>query len=140
HIVDHFGRPWGKTNEIANVPNGRLFLDGSRLVPADSEGIRERKALANWGYVSVAIAIDENGDVVDGPLLTARGLSEPDGSNADESLIDVDEAVEEAANGMKRRKRMDDEEVERTLTRAVRKACERTFGRKPIVDVSVLRV
>ena len=130
----------GPAATIDNVPNGRLFLDGSRLVPADSEGIRERRALASWGYVSVAIAIDENGDVSDGPLLTARGLSEPDGSNADESLIDVDDAVEEAMNGMKRRKRLDDEEVERVLARAVKKACERTFGRKPIVDVSVLRV
>ena len=96
--------------------------------------------MANWGYVSVAIAIDESGQVVDGPVLTARGLSEPDGSNADESLIDVDEAVEDAVNGMKRRKRQDEEEVERVLARAVKKACERTFGRKPIVDVSVLRV
>ena len=130
----------GPAATIDNVPNGRLFLDGSRLVPADSEGIRERRALASWGYVSVAIAIDENGEVSDGPLLTARGLSEPDGSNADESLIDVDDAVEEAVNGMKRRKRLDDEEVERVLARAVKKACERTFGRKPIVDVSVLRV
>ncbi|MEL6416033.1 MAG: MBL fold metallo-hydrolase, partial [Pseudomonadota bacterium] len=82
----------------------------------------------------------EDGDVVDGPLLTARGLSEPDGSSADESLIDVDEAAELAISEMKRRRRMDDDEVERVLARAVKKSCERTFGRKPIVDVSVLRV
>ena len=130
----------GPAATIDNVPNGRLYLDGNRLVPAESEGIRERRALANWGHVSVAIAIDAHGDVVDGPLLTARGLSEPDGSNADESLIDIDDAVEEAINRMKRRKRQDEEEVERALARAVKKACERTFGRKPIVDVSVLRV
>ena len=130
----------GPAATIDNVPNGRLYLDGNRLVPAESEGIRERRALANWGHVSVAIAIDAQGDVVDGPLLTARGLSEPDGSNADESLIDVDDAGEEAINRMKRRKRQDEEEVERALARAVKKACERTFGRKPIVDVSVLRV
>ena len=130
----------GKARVIDNVPNGRLYLDGSRLVPAESEGIKERRGLANWGYVSVAIAIDENGDVVDGPLLAARGLSEPDGSTADESLIDVDEAAEDAINAMKRRKRTNEEEVERVLARAVKKACEKTFGRKPIVDVSVLRV
>ncbi|MEL6692712.1 MAG: ribonuclease J [Pseudomonadota bacterium] len=130
----------GKAQIIDNVPNGRLYLDGSRLVPAESEGIRDRRALANWGYVSVAVAIDEDGDVVDGPLLTARGLSEPDGSSADESLIDVDEAAELAISEMKRRRRMDDDEVERVLARAVKKSCERTFGRKPIVDVSVLRV
>ena len=120
------------------------FLKLSRYSPAIDTLVRvlysERRALSNWGYVSVAIAIDDNGDVADGPLLTARGLSEPDGSNADESLIDVDEAVEDAINGMKRRKRLDDEEVEKVLARAVKKACERTFGRKPLVDVSVLRV
>ena len=130
----------GPAATIDNVPNGRLYLDGNRLVPAESAGIRERRALANWGQVSVANAIAAHGDVVDGPLLTARGLSEPDGSNADESLIDIDDAVEEAINRMKRRKRQDEEEVERALARAVKKACERTFGRKPIVDVNVLRV
>ena len=72
--------------------------------------------------------------------MAARGLSEPDGSSADESLIDVDEAAELAISEMKRRRRMDDDEVERVLARAVKKSCERTFGRKPIVDVSVLRV
>lgn len=130
----------GPAKVIDAVPNGRMYLDGNRLVPAESEGIRERRALSNWGYVSVAIAIDDNGDVVDGPLLTARGLSEPDGSNADESLIEVDESVEDAVNGMKRRRRLDDDEVEQVLARSVKKACERTFGRKPLVDVSVLRV
>lgn len=130
----------GPARVVDNVPNGRLYLDGNRLVPADSEGIRERRALSTWGYVSVAIAIDDTGNVVDGPLLAARGLSEPDGSTADESLIEVDEAVEDAMNGIKRRKRFDDEEVERVLARAVKKACDRTFGRKPVVDVNVLRV
>lgn len=130
----------GPARIIDNVPNGRLYLDGNRLVPAESEGIKDRRALASWGYVNVAIAIDESGDVVDGPLLTARGLSEPDGSSADESLIDIDDAAEVAMSQMKRRKRLDDEEVERVLVRTVKKACERTFGRKPIVDVSVLRV
>ena len=130
----------GKARVIDSVPNGRLYLDGNRMVPAESEGIRERRALSTWGHVSVAVAIDENGDLVDGPILTARGLSEPDGSAADGSLIDVDEAAEEAMNAMKRRRRLDDDEVERTLARAVKKSCERTFGRKPVVDVSVLRV
>ncbi|MEO1660431.1 MAG: ribonuclease J [Pseudomonadota bacterium] len=130
----------GPAKIIDTVPNGRLYLDGSRLVPAESEGIRERRALSTWGHVSVAIAIDENGDVVDGPVLNARGLSEPDGSAADESLIDVDEIAEDAMKSMKRRRRLDDEEVERTLARAVKKGCERTFGRKPMVDVTVLRV
>lgn len=130
----------GEAKIVDTVPNGRLYLDGNRLVPAESEGLRERRGLSQWGYVSVAVAIDESGDLVDGPLIAARGLSEIDGRVADESLMDIDEAAEDAINTLKRKKRLDDEEVERTLVRAVKKSCERTFGRKPIVDVSVLRV
>lgn len=130
----------GAPTIIDNVPNGRLYLDGNRLVPAQSEGIKERRALSQWGYISVAVAIDEDGDLVDGPLIAARGFSEHDGSRAEESLIDIDEAAEEAVSGLKRRKRLDDDEVERALIRAVRKSSERVFGRRPIIDVSVLRV
>ncbi len=130
----------GEPETIDIVPNGRLYLDGNKLVPAGSDGLRERLGLSQWGAVSVAVAIDEDGDLVDGPLINARGLSEADGSTADESLIEVDEAAEEAINKLKRKKRLDDDEVEKALVRAVKKQCEKTFGRKPYVDVSVLRV
>ena len=130
----------GEAKIIDSVPNGRLHLDGNRLVPAEGEGLRERRGLAQWGYVSVAVEIDDEGDLVDGPLITARGLSEADGRSADESLMEVDEAAEEAISKLKRAKRLNDDEVERLLVRAVKKQCEKTFGRKPMVDVSVLRV
>lgn len=130
----------GDPKIIDNVPNGRLYLDGNKLVPADGDALRERRGLSQWGQVSVAVAIDEDGDVVDGPLVTARGLSESDGRSADESLMEVDEAAEDALNALKRKKRLDDDEVERALVRTVKRQCERTFGRKPFVDVSVLRV
>ena len=130
----------GEAKSIDGVPAGRLYLDGDRLVPAESEGIRERRAIAFNGYVSVGVAFDEDGDLVDGPIIMSRGLSEPDGRSADESLIEIDEAAEDALQSLKRRKRLDDAEVERTLVRAVRKASLRCFGRKPIIDVSVLRV
>ncbi|MEM8617374.1 MAG: ribonuclease J [Pseudomonadota bacterium] len=130
----------GAARVIDHVPSGRLYLDGHRLVPAESEGLKERRGLSEWGYIGCSVAIDGDGDVVDGPIVTARGLSEPDGSRADESLIDVDDAAETALDKLKRRKRLSDDEVERTLVRAIKRQCERTFGRKPLVDVSILRV
>lgn len=130
----------GDVKIIDTVPNGRMYLDGNRLVPADSAGLRERIGLSKWGLVSVAVAIDEDGDLVDGPIILTRGLSEPDGRSADESLMDIDEAAEEAVTAMKRKKRLDDDEVERALVRSVKRSCEKVFGRKPFVDVSVLRV
>ena len=83
--------------------------------------------------------MDEDGDVIDGPLVTARGLVEPDGRLADESLDALDEAAEASLAKMKRKELVDDDAVERVVGRAVRKAAERLFGRRPIIDVTVLR-
>ena len=63
-----------------------------------------------------------------------------DGRLADESIDIIEEACEEALDGLSRRKRLDDDTVETVLVRAVRKACEKTFGRKPLVDVTIMRV
>ena len=130
----------GKVEVIDVVPNGRLHLDGNRLVPAGSEGLRERVAISKYGYVTASVSIDEDGSIADGPYVSARGLSEEDGSLADESLDAVEAACDEALDGLSRRKRLDDEVVETLLVRAIRRTCERVFGRKPLVDVTIMRV
>ena len=130
----------GKAEVIDVVPNGRLYLDGSRLVPADAEGLRERIAISKYGYVTVSVALDDAGNVADGPYLSARGLSEEDGSLAEESLDGLEIACEDALDGLSRKKRLDDDAVETVLVRTVRKTSERIFGRKPLVDVTIMRV
>lgn len=134
-------RLWpGKAEAIDVVPNGRLYLDGSRLVPAGAEGLGERIAISKYGYVTASVALDEDGSIADGPYLTSRGLSEEDGSLADESLDEIEAACDEALDGLSRRKRLDDDTVETVLVRAIRRSCERVFGRKPLVDVTIMRV
>ncbi|MEM9669746.1 MAG: ribonuclease J [Pseudomonadota bacterium] len=130
----------GEAEITDSVPAGRLHLDGETLVPADAEGLRERKQMAWRGMVSVSVAIDEDGEAVDGPVCAARGFSAPDGS-IDENLLDtLDDAVEVAFSKMKRRARLNDHDVDTMLARAVRRTCDTIMRRKPIVDVIVLRV
>lgn len=134
-------RLWpGKAECIDVVPSGRLHLDGSRLVPAGSEGLGERIAISRYGYVTASIALDEDGSIADGPYIASRGLSEEDGRLADESLYEIEAACDEALDGLSRRKRLDDEVVETVLVRTIKRNCERVFGRKPLVDVTILRV
>lgn len=129
----------GDAEIIDTVPAGRLFLDGNRLVPEGAQGIAERRKLSWNGIVFASVSIDENGDVIDGPVVIARGFSEPDGRLADESLDSLDEAAENAVMSMKRKHRLDDDQVERAIGRAIRKACEQVFGRRPLIDISVMR-
>ncbi|MEX1250983.1 MAG: ribonuclease J, partial [Hyphomonas sp.] len=124
---------------IDEVPAGRLMLDGSRLVPEAAEGLIERRRLSVSGLILATVCLDDSGDVVDGPVIAVKGLSELDGRIADESLEPLDVAAAKALDGIKKRDRMDDEIVEKVVGRALRKACEIEFGIRPLIEVMVLR-
>ena len=129
----------GKAEITDVVPSGRLFLDGDRLVPEGAQGIDERRKLSYSGILFATLTLDESGDVLDGPIVIAKGLSEADGRIADESIEPLEIAAEDAIGRMKKRDRMDDDAVERAVGRALRKACLNTFGHRPIIEVIVLR-
>lgn len=129
----------GDPEIIDVVPAGRLILDGDKLVPEGSGALTERIRLSEFGYLHVSVAIDGDGSVIDGPLVSARGLAEADGRLADESLDTLDEAAEAALSRVKARDMDDDDAVERAIGRGIKKAAEKLFGRRPLIDVTVLR-
>lgn len=129
----------GRAEIIDLVPAGRLYLDGDRLVPEGAQGIEERRKLSWAGILFASMTLDDDGDIVDGPIVLTKGLSEADGRLADESIEPLEVAAEDAIGRMKKRDRMDDDAVERAVGRALRKACLGTFGHRPIIEVVVLR-
>lgn len=130
----------GPAAVIDEVPNGRLLVDGDAIIASDSETIRDRIRLGEHGYVMVSIAIDAKGRIKAGPDVRARGLSERNGSPAEGRLEQVADAAEEAFNRLKPDQRMDEETAEGFVMRAVRKACDRIFNKRPIVDVVVMTI
>ena len=134
-------RLWpGEAEIIDEVPSGRLYLDGNRLTPENAGGLSERKRLSFNGHVSVTVALDARGRVKDGPYVNVRGFSESDGRLADESLEALDDAADAAIGRVASKDLNDDEKIEKMLMRAVKRSAEATFGKRPIVDVTVLRV
>ncbi|RAN34867.1 ribonuclease J [Hyphomonas pacifica] len=129
----------GEAEIVDLVPAGRLYLDGNKLVPEGAQGIDERRKLSWGGIVFASLTLDDDGDVLDGPVIVTKGLSEGDGRLADESVEPLEIAAEDAINKLKRRDRMDDDNVERVIGRAIRKACLAAFGHRPIIEVIVLR-
>lgn len=60
---------------VANVPAGRVFVDGYGVGDVGSAVLKDRKHLAQDGLIVVAFAIDGlNGRVVSGPDIVTRGF------------------------------------------------------------------
>ncbi|HEV7692118.1 MAG TPA: ribonuclease J [Hyphomonadaceae bacterium] len=129
----------GPVELIDQVPAGRLHVDGQVLTSDKAGGMWERRKMAYNGHLAVSLVISK-GRVEDGPIIVARGFSEPDGRPADESMEPIDEAAEAAIDALKKADFNDDEKIERVLTKAVRRAAEVNFGKRPLVDITIHRI
>ncbi|MGY2047072.1 ribonuclease J [Methylobacterium sp. JK268] len=129
----------GEPEIIDHVTRGRLYKDGMVLIGENDRAIPERRKLAFTGIISVALAVDQHGQMKGEPAIDLMGL--PTFGRKGEAIIDVvEEAVERTFEGLSRQKRRDSEAVENAVDRAVRSAVNEVWGKKPACHVQVVEV
>ncbi|MGE0045793.1 MAG: ribonuclease J [Hyphomonadaceae bacterium] len=130
----------GPAEVIDEVPAGRLYADGTTLIESDDEALRERRRLGSEGVVSVGITVSgKKHTILSGPNVKTRGLSMLDEEEFDLALEELEETAEAAFNRLKHGEREDDEAAEQAVARAVRKAAEKLWGKRPFVEVVLMR-
>jgi ribonuclease J len=130
----------GRAEIIDEVPAGRLFLDGGMLTPENGEALRERRHAATNGVIHVSIVLDKKGRIASGPQVRAVGMPGDEDYPLDEALDDLAEVAVEALKKLDGGAKDEDEQVETAISRAIKKACQRIWERRPIVETTVLRV
>lgn len=112
---------------------GRLVLDGDVILPADGATMNERRKISLHGQISVAVALDGRGRVIGTPALRTQGVPVEE-----DKAAFLDEAADEAAAAVA--KGSSEEEAMRERVRlAVRRTATRWTGKKPVVDVLIIR-
>jgi len=129
----------GKAGIVDEVPAGRLYKDGTLLVEAEARTVADRRRLGFAGAVSVALALSEQGQLVDDPSLDLIGIPERDrdGGLMYEAAYD---AVIETFDSLPRGRRRDPDAVAEAVRRAVRARVAERWGKKPMCHVHVLTV
>jgi len=113
---------------------GRLVLDGDVILAADGSTMNERRRLSWQGIVSVALALDENDRLQGGVELGLQGI--PVEEDRDAFLEEACAAAAEAA----RRSAGNEGKLREDVRLAVRRCATEWTGKKPTVDVLVVRV
>ena len=130
----------GRAEIIDEVPAGRIYVDAGVLTPENGDALRERRHAAFNGVLAVSVVLDGRGKIVSGPLIRALGLPADEDYPMDEVLDDLAGEAEQAFGRLKGDQREIDSEVETAMSRAVKKASQRVWGRRPVVETTVLRV
>lgn len=130
----------GRAEIIDETPSGRLYVDAKVVVSENGEALRERRHAAHNGVVTVAVVLDGRGKITSGPQVRAIGMPADEDYPLDEALDDLAEEAERALARLSGADRGIDETVETAMSRAVKKACQRVWGRRPVVETTVLRL
>lgn len=130
----------GERGQIEEVETGRVYLDGSTFVGALDGVMRARLRLARQGQVSVALVVDEDGELIADPEVRCVGAPE-DGENWDAPLDEmIMDAVDEAVERLPTRDKLSDSALEEVAMQACRRVCDRNWGKKPETTVIVIRL
>ncbi|WP_313534900.1 ribonuclease J [Sphingomonas sp.] len=118
--------------KIGHATVGRLVLDGDVILPADGATMGERRRIALYGQMSVAVAIDRKGKLLGAPQIRVQGVP------VEEDREDLIEAAADAAAEAVKKDWRDREKLRESLRLAVRRVAVRFTGKKPVVDVLLI--
>jgi ribonuclease J len=117
---------------------GRLGVYGDRLVPVESDFLRQRRQMSRGGGVVVSLAFDRRGLLVAEPQIATLGLPDDPDDSTDEA--DLVAAVRSAIEDMAPAQRQSDESVREVARRATRRHFDRAHGFKPPTEVNLVRI
>ncbi|MDR3424779.1 MAG: ribonuclease J [Alphaproteobacteria bacterium] len=123
---------------VAEVPSGRWGLDGKVLRRMDHSVSKDRKKLSSNGAAVVTLVMDAKGKVARDPQVTLLGLIEGEGADALQG--DLSAVALDAVDAMPKSSRIDDAAVRHAVSLAVRRHINETHGKKPVMDVHVVRI
>jgi ribonuclease J len=123
----------GEPTKIDEIRVGRLVLDGDVILPADGATVTERRRISVGGLITVALPIGPDGKLAGSPHVRPFGV--PVEEDRDDFITDAVDSAQRAFDPS------DGEEQMREAVRlAVRRCATAWTGKKPIVEVMVVRV
>jgi ribonuclease J len=124
---------------LDTVPTGRLGVDGNRLIRIDGALSRDRTRIAENGSVVATVVLDGKGKLMASPQITLHGLLGGVAASND-AMEDLSMTLDVAVGGLDASARRDDVAVKNAAIQALRRVTKQSFGRRPLVDVHVVRI
>lgn len=128
----------GQPESLGRVHSAVLALDGDRPIPMDGAIMKFRRKILYSGHVVVSLVMDRKGRALASPKLSAPSIFDRD---EDDKLHDqARRGLDRLIDGLGPAERRDDEAVRLAVVQTVRRFCRDHMGKRPAVDVHIMRV
>ena len=130
--------PGEKPHVVDKAPVGRMYVDGNISISEDSQSLKERKILANNGYLEVTIIINNKGKVIKKPIFSFKGL--PIESQNEDFIFDLEDEVKKTSRTFSLNNTKQENILIEELKKNCRKLIKEKTGKKPYTNINLVRV
>ena len=130
--------PGNEPHVVDKAPVGRMYVDGNISISEDSQSIKERKNLANNGYLEVTIIINNKGKVIKKPIFSFRGL--PIENQNDDFIFDLEDEVTKTSRTFSLNSTKQENILKEELKKNCRKLIKEKTGKKPYTNINLVRI
>lgn len=123
---------------VAEVQAGRWGLDGKILRALDDQSLKSRRKMNYNGVAVVTLALDKRGLTVSDPQVTFLGVDEEE--SADRLREQLAAAVLDEVERMPRSILLDDAAIRSAVMKISKRFLHEAYGKKPVVEVHLVRV
>ena len=126
-----------KSKIIDKAPSGKMYLDGTVGVPADSISIKERKNLSLNGYLEITLIISNKGKVIK-PIISIKGI--PQNDLLENFIFEMEEEINNICKSFS----LNNKKQEKNLIEAIKSNCRKIIrvktGKKPFTNINIARL
>jgi ribonuclease J len=128
----------GGATVVDEVPVGRLASDGKGLLPLDGTALRDRRRATFNGTAVATLVLNHQGRLVAPVAISLIGVVESNvAAEATPALRDI---LERLIDELPSATRRDDEAVRDAARRALRRALNERFGKRPLAEIHLVRI
>ena len=128
----------GEPQVVDKVTWGRIYLDGKVLITNDSQILKERRNMAANGYMEITILI-KNGQIKNNPIITLKGIPLLEEDTA-EIEYDLEDIVMDTCKTFNLNNSKQERNIIDTLKGNCRKLISEKSGKKPLVNINLIRL
>ena len=126
-----------KPEIIDKAPVGKLYVDGNVSVAEDSQSIKERKNIANNGYLEITIVVNEKGKLIKKPIFSFKGLPIEE---YEDFIYDLEDIIQNTSRSFSINNRNQENNFVDTLKINCRKIVKDKTGKKPYTNINIVRI
>jgi len=123
---------------VDEVTVGRLASDGRGLLPLNGSALKDRRRVTFNGTAVATLVLDRHGRLAAPVTMSVIGVVER--GAADTAAPALRSAIERAVDELPTGSRRDDEAVRDAVQRALRRTLNERFGKRPLVEIHLVRI